>query len=209
MVSSSPARSPQELAEMGLEKGYSTIVAVGGDHHVNQVATAILGRGVLGIIPIDASPLVTDIVGCVDIKDAAEALKHRRLSLQSSVLIEPSTIIFLNAVISTPKLAKISMILDNKVRAHAYFNELTINRFLELSLESTHETEAKKILGIFKRGAQTMRSQSSFHAHTCRIITDPALPITVAGVPIAKTPVQLRLIPDSLKVITKRGTVLE
>ena len=209
MVSSSPARSPEELAEMGLEKGYSTIVAVGGDHHVNQVATAILGRGVLGVIPINASSLVTDIIGCDDIKDAAEALKHRRLSLQSSVLIEPNTVIFLNAAISSPKLAKISMILDNKVRAHAYFNEFTVNRFLELSLQSTHETEPKKVLGLFKVGGQTMRSESSFHARTVRIITDPALPITVAGLPIAKTPVQLRLIPDSLKVITKRGTVLE
>lgn len=209
MVSSSPARSPEELAEMGLEKGYSTIVAVGGDHHVNQVATAILGRAVLGVVPINASALVTDIIGCSDLKEAAEALKQRRLSLQSSVLIEPNTVIFLDAAIQSPKLAKISMILDNKVRAHAYFNQLTINRFLELKLESIHETEPKKFLGLFNTGTQTMRSESSFHARTCRIITDPVLPITVAGLAIAKSPVQLRLIPDSLKVITKRGTVLE
>lgn len=209
MVSASPARTPQELAVMGLEKGYSTIVAVGGDHHVNQVATAVLDQAVLGIVPINASPLVTDIIGCSDLKDAAEALKHRRLSLQSVVVAEPSTIIFLDAAIYSPKLAKISMILDNKVRAHAYFNQLSINRFLELKLESTHETEAKKVFGLFKMGSQTMRSESSFHAKTVRIITDPVLPITVAGLPIAKSPIQLRLIPDSLKVITKRGTVLE
>lgn len=209
MVSASPARTPEELAEMGLEKGYSTIVAVGGDHHVNQIATAILGRGVLGIVPINASPLVTSIIGCEDIKSAAEALKHRRLSVQSVVLAEPSTIIFLDTVISTPKLAKISLILDNKVRAHAYFNQLLIDRFLNLTLTSTHETETKKVLGLFTVGGQAIRSESSFHAKSVRIVTDPILPLTVAGTPIGKTPAQLRLIPDSLKVITKRGTVLE
>jgi len=209
VVSASPARTSTELAEMGIGKGYSTIVAVGGDHHVNEVATAVIGRAVLGIIPVNASPLVTDIVGATDIRDAAEALKFRRLSLQSTVLVEPETIIFLDSVIQTSRLAKISLILDNRVRAHAYFNRLTINRFLELRLESLHVTERRKVLGMFNVGGQPIRSESYFHARNVRIVTDPSLPLTVADLPIAQSPIQLRLMPDSLKVITKRGTVLE
>lgn len=209
MVASSPARTPTELAEMGMAKGYSTIVAVGGDYHINEVATAVVGRAALGVIPINASNLVTDIIGLSGIHEAAIALKQRRLSSQSTVLIEPETIIFLDTVIETPKLAKISMILDNRVRTHAYFNKLTINRFLELRLESAHLTEAKKILGIFNTGGRVIHSESHFHAKSARVLVDPPLEATVAGEPIAKTPIQLRLLPDSLKIITKRGTILE
>ena len=41
------------LSKRGIEKGYNTIVAVGGDGTVNEVAIGILesGRGTLGIIP--------------------------------------------------------------------------------------------------------------------------------------------------------------
>ncbi len=209
MVAASPARSAYELSEMGMEKGYSTIVAVGGDHHVNEIATAVLGRAVLGVIPVGASNLVTDIIGYTDMREAANALKQRRLSTQSTVLIEPSTIIFLDTVISTSKLAKISMILDNKVRTHAYFNQLTINRFLQMKLDSFHTTEVKKVFGIFNTGGNVIHSESHFHAKVARIITDPILPVNVSGVAIAESPMQLRLIPDSLKIITKRGTLLE
>ena len=209
MVVASPARNPAELADMGIEKGYSTIVAVGGDFHVNEVATAILGRAVLGVIPIGASQLVTDIIGLTGIKEAALALKQRRLSSQSTVLVEPDTIIFLDSVIRAPRIAKVSMILDNRVRAHAYFNKITINRFLEIRLESEHITEKRKVLGLFSVGGETIHSESLFHAKSARILIDPPMMATIAGEDVAKTPIQLRLLPDSLKVITKRGTILE
>jgi hypothetical protein len=101
------------------------------------------------------------------------------------------------------------MILDNKVRTHAYFNQLTISRFLELKLESFHTTEARKILGLFTVAGETIHSESLFHGHSVRVITDPVLPLMVAGEPIAKCPLQLRILPSSLKIITKRGTILE
>lgn len=209
IVAASPARTPLELAEMGIRKGYSTIVAVGGDYHINEVASSVVGRAVLGVIPIEASPLVTEIIGVRDVRDAAEALKYRRLSLQDTVLVEPSTLLFLDGEITTPKLAKISLVLDNKVRSYAYFNGLRVNRSLQIRLESTHETERRKVLGLFTVGSQTIRSESLFHAKVARIITDPSLPLTIAGKTVADTPLQLRLAPASLKVVTKRGTILE
>jgi diacylglycerol kinase family enzyme len=52
----SPARSVEELTQMGIEKKYSTIVAVGGDVLINKIASLIQGTEiVLGIIPIEAS----------------------------------------------------------------------------------------------------------------------------------------------------------
>src|SRR5579864_8081795 len=111
IVAASPARTPLELAQMGMNKGYSTIVAVGGDRHINEIAMAVMGRAVLGIIPLDASPLVTKIIGVNDLFGAAEALKYRRLSIQSTVVGEPPLTIFLDTEISSSHLAKISLVL--------------------------------------------------------------------------------------------------
>lgn len=209
MVTASPARTPAELTNMGISKGYSTIVAVGGDAHINQVATAILGRAVLGIVPIGASQEITELVGVDDVRAAAESLKQRRISLQPTVFIEPDILLFLDATITSPTLSKITIVCDSRVRIHAYFNQLRINRNLELDLTSTHTTEVKKFLGIFGSGGQTITSKSHFHGKSVRIVTDPPMQLTVAGVSIAQTPLQLRHVPESLKLITKRGTVLE
>jgi hypothetical protein len=209
IVAASPARTPLELADMGVNKGYSTIVAVGGDQHINQVATATLGRAVLGVIPIEASPLVTEIFGVSDLRTAAETLKYRRLSNQDAVFVEPDTILFLDGIIKPPKLSKVSLVIDNKLRAHAYFDRLTVTRGLQVYLESTYLTESRKFLGLFTVGGQPVRSESLLHGRSIRLVTDPSLPLTIADRIIATTPIQLRLLPDSLKVITKRGTILE
>lgn len=207
MVAASPARTPEELAVMGIEKGYSTIVAVGGDHHINQVATTIMDRAVLGIVPINASRQVTDLIGLTDIRTAAETLKHRRLLTVSTIYIEPDLLLFLDAEIIPNQNAKISLVIDNKVRAFAYFDRAVINRAMEIRIESTHVTEAKKVLGLFKTGGNVVRSESLFHGKSITVRTDPELPLLVAGQAIAKTPVNMRLLPESLKVITRRGTV--
>lgn len=219
MVTSSPARSPAEQAYIGTTKGYSTIVAVGGDAHINEVAMATIGRAVLGIIPVGATRQVTDLIGCHDIRSAAEALKHRRISLQDTLIIDPDLPLFLDGKIQTSKLAKVSLVIDNKVRAHAYFNELTITRSLEVKIRSTYVAERRKLFGFFSVGGEQIASESSFHGKQIKLITDPVLPLMVgqddASVPghgqvkMADTPLNLKLVPESLKVITKRGTVLE
>lgn len=207
MVAASPARSPEELAAMGIEKGYSTIVAVGGDFHVNQVATTVMNRAVLGIVPVNATEQVTGLVGVNDIRSAAETLKQRRLNQVNCVLMEPDIPLFLEAEILPPRLAKINLVIDNRVRAFAYFNRAAISRNLEITIESTHLTEPKKVFGLFSVGGNVIKSESLFHGRTVRIVTDPELPLLVSGKTVVTTPVQLRLLPESLKVITRRGTV--
>ena len=53
-----------------------------------------------------------------------------------------------------------------------------------------------------------MKSVSQFHGRNVRLTTEPDLALLVDGRPVAKTPLQLRLNPNSLKVITKRGSIL-
>jgi diacylglycerol kinase family enzyme len=207
MVVSSPARSPVELAVMGLQRGYSTIVAVGSDSVVEGVASTIIGRAVLGIIPINASAEVVDLAGTNNLREAADSLKARRLITTSCVVVNEERPIFLNATLQTDKIAKVSLVLDNRLRAFAYFNRLVVTRDLEIIIESQHQSETRKVLGLFTVGGETVKSESLFHAKSVRLVTDPELPLTVAGETIAATPLQLKLLPESLKVITRRGTM--
>lgn len=208
MVAASPARTPEELAHMGLEKGYGTIVAVGGDAFANQVAQSIIGQSVLGVIPIGEAPQISEMIGTDNMKQAAEFLKFRRLSTFNTVSTDTDELIFLDCQILPPKLAKVSFVIDGKLRGYAYFNSLNINRDLKINISSTHTIESKKVLGLFSVGGKDIESISYFHGKSVKLITDPVLPLTIFGRPIAKTPVQLRLNPNSLKVITRRGSIL-
>jgi len=42
ITQSSPARTPDELTKMGLEKNYSTIIAIGTNSHINKIITRIM-----------------------------------------------------------------------------------------------------------------------------------------------------------------------
>lgn len=208
MVSSSPARTPEELTLMGIQKGYTTIVAVGGDAHVNQVATSLRDRAVLGIIPIDAGPQIVELVGGDDYRNAALTLKYRKLSVHNLILIEPETLSFLNVEINSPnKLAKVNIVLDNRLRLYSYFNHLSVDQNLELDLESIHVTEPKKLLGLFNVGGNIIKSASHFNAKLVKLVTDPEMVFTAAGKPIARTPALIRILPEALKIISKRGIV--
>ncbi|MEK7202294.1 MAG: diacylglycerol kinase family protein [Patescibacteria group bacterium] len=208
MMAASPARTPEELAMMGLERGYSTIVAVGGDAFVNFIAQTIIGQAVLGIIPIGEAQQSAELIGTNNMKTAAEFLKFRRLSTFNTVTADPDSLIFLDAVIEPPKLAKISFVIDGKLRGYAYFNKLTVTRNLEIKIESEHLVEPKKILGLFSTGGTVVRSLSQFHGRVVRLTSEPDLAILIDGRPVVRTPLQLRLNPNSLKVITKRGSIL-
>lgn len=208
MMAASPARTPEELAMMGLEKGYGTIVAVGGDTFVNHIAQTIIGQAVLGVIPVGECEQIAEIIGTNNMRTAAEFLKFRRLSTLNTVLVEPDLLLLLDAVIVPPKLAKVNFVIDGKLRGYAYFNKLTISKDLVIKIESTHVIEPKKFLGLFSTGGTVMRSESVFHGRNVRLVTDPELALLINRQPVAKTPVQLRANPNSLKVITKRGTIL-
>ncbi|MDP3992821.1 MAG: hypothetical protein Q8Q05_01240, partial [bacterium] len=126
----------------------------------------------------------------------------------NTVTADPDSLIFLDAVIEPPKLAKISFVIDGKLRGYAYFNKLTVTRNLEIKIESEHLVEPKKILGLFSTGGTVVRSLSQFHGRNIRLTAEPELAILIDGRPVARTPLQLRLNPNSLKVITKRGSIL-
>ena len=202
-----PARPHTELVKIAISKGYTTIVVAGGDKIINDVSTLVLDRVALGIIPIGNCPNASEIFGISEYKEAIEALKVRRVVESNLVLIEPDVLVFMDADITSHNLLKAQLVIENKVKGQAYFNRISISRDLEIKIHSIHKIAQPKILGLFSGGYKEVAADSLFTPKNARIITEPSLPINCLGQQISQTPASFRLLPNALKIITKRDTV--
>jgi diacylglycerol kinase family enzyme len=80
IVTTNPLKNASDLLELGLRKGYSTIVAVGDDAHINELAGLLLSSHVaLGIIPVNASEALCRLVGVFNLQEALRALQLRKI----------------------------------------------------------------------------------------------------------------------------------
>src|SRR3990167_7897965 len=115
-VTTSPARTVEELAELGVAKRYSTIVAVGSDRLVNQVATLLAGTPyVFGALPIENPAALELTTGIATIEEAAQALKFRRVHLVSIARIEPNKFFLTETHIHVPNPIPVRLTLDSSM----------------------------------------------------------------------------------------------
>lgn len=69
-----------KLAKLALKQGYKTIIAVGGDNTVNEVAQGILDtKAVLGVIPIGNNNYLAKTLGIWHWEESLKILAARRL----------------------------------------------------------------------------------------------------------------------------------
>lgn len=80
-VKSTGPEDVAKLARLGIERGYKTIVAVGGDGTINEVMNAILDneKVVLGIIPTGTTNDLADALGIKDWFSATGILASRKI----------------------------------------------------------------------------------------------------------------------------------
>ncbi len=206
----SPARSAEELTNMGLEKKYSTIVAVGGDRLVNKIASLIQGTDiVLGVIPINASPIIQNIIGTNDIKQACENLRFRKLKEVNLAHIEPNKYYLTDALIINEKPFNTQITIDD-FYFEAQATEINVDANLNLVIqdEATNNGFMKKLFG-FLGGKETQKNISSFHGKKIRINTSELLPVIVDGEIVAKTPIAVKIKQKALKIIIARDKIVE
>lgn len=80
-VKSTGPEDVAKLAKLGIERGYKTIVAVGGDGTINEVMNAIIDNDkvVLGIIPTGTTNELADALGINDWYAATGILASRKI----------------------------------------------------------------------------------------------------------------------------------
>lgn len=205
-VTVSPARTVEELTNMGLAKKYSTIVAVGGDRLVNKIASMLQEKDhVLGIIPIEASTEICNLIGTDDIKTACENLRFRKVKNVDLSYIEPNKYFLTNINIDSSKPLNCHIEIDNcEFKATATSIILEPDLTLNLQDDSLSAGVFKKSINWLFGKKSDNNNTSIFKGRRVKIDTSESLPVLIDGEVIAKTPIVARIKPKVLKIIAGR-----
>ena len=213
----SPARSADELTEMGFNKGATTIVAVGSDRHINRIVNTIklLERGlnrnvVLGVIPTDLESSIKERLRLNTLEDACDALKKRRYTTVTLGYIEGVRYFLTTAEIHSATPIKISIRADRWQSSHE-ITDFVI--FSDLTFSFYNSLASKKGLGklfAWMTGSQSGAEEISiFHGRTLQVSSGVILPVTIEGEAVTKTPFIVYKMPKALKVIIKRDKFIK
>lgn len=207
-----PARSAEELAYMGLDKGCTTVVAVGGEELANTIATILVNesreRTAFGIFPVQGSPLLCQMVGVAnnDLRAAAEVIKQRHLELTDVVQLSPKRFMLTEAYITSPRRVTVALEVDQKLKAELEMDAAHLSHDLVLTLHVNEQQGFMKRAFSFLGPKETTGPlMSQFHGKQIRFVAHEPLPVLVANQVVAKTPTTFTKIPAALKLITARA----
>jgi len=212
ITNASPARSAEELTDMGLRKGASTIIAVGSDRHINHVISMIkvLERGlnrnvVVGTIPLDANSVLRERLRLSSVYEACEALKKRHYTTIDLGYVENAYYFVTSAELHSATPTEITLRADrwevtNHITDLIVFSDLTFSFYNSLA----SKTGFRKISSWLWGGEAEKNEVSIFHARTLQITGSVVMPITVDGEVVTKTPSVIYRMPKALKIIIKR-----
>jgi len=212
-VQASPARSAQELVEIAVMKNYSTIVAIGGDTHVNKVASKIINLGmgsniVLGIISTEEDSFLAERWWFKKPEEAMETIKFRKLTKFDIGLIEPNHYFLTNASIICKKPSRIVLEVD-RWQAEAVVDRVDVSSNLYILMERyARESSIVKSTFNWLMGRENIRyDQSLFKGKVVRITSSDPLPVYVGKEVMTHTPINVYRKLNALNIITKRDKV--
>lgn len=212
----SPARSVEEHTEIALAKNYSTIVAVGSDKIINRIASLLKGKDrVLGIIPIDASEDITNLIGATKIEDACQALKFRKIRSLNLAYIEPSKFFLSRAQVQINKPCVVDINVDNyflqtKVtHLEIVSSSVSPDGYIAINFKNSHEGPNFFIQGLYTLFGKKITDiySSVLRGRKILINTSEPLAVIIDQEIIAKTPISLASFSRPLKIIVSRANI--
>ena len=206
-----PGESAKNLAEKAIAQGFTTIVAIGGDQLINELAGILYDQPIaLGIIPMNASAAMQKLIGYNDWHVAIQTLRHRKLALFDVAVINEEHF-FLTEVLLTAEKPSIFSLHMNRFTAHAETKSLRlvlptgqapfdITGVINFVIE---ETASRGGFGGFFGGQKSeittlLRSEQA--AIQC---TNPAT-CTLDTVAIAQTPLSVTIVPQAVRIVVAR-----
>lgn len=215
-VTPNPARTIDELVDIGMTKGYSTIVAVGSDIFANKIASSILNQQkeesqkvVFGFIPKDqANSQLAPALGLDTLEEAVTALRFRKLSFLSIAILMPNKFFLIPLTITDHKAVNLDLKLP-KFEVQATASQINISPKIEITFndESQNENKLSQFLGKLFKTKGDDKPHSYFKTTSFDLKTDPVLPVLLGEEVIARTPIRVKSLPDYLHVIVNRATI--
>lgn len=214
----SAAQSVEELVDLGLSKQYSTIVAIGGDEIANNVANKLVGRKeAMGIIPLDVSGSLSQLIGSSNWKEACEILRYRKIQELKIGKTATQKGFLTHAELDIKSPIEVTLefkdfIVQTKARDllisnyHPEIKKLE-NDYLDILITSEQNPEnglIGKFSSMFKKKEENSLYQSLIRARSLRIFTKTQIPIVSNGSVIAKSPQLIESSDEDLRLITAK-----
>ncbi|MCX6810593.1 MAG: diacylglycerol kinase family protein [Candidatus Berkelbacteria bacterium] len=213
-------RPARELAEQGIFKGYSTIVAIGADDLIGEVASVMLSKQqVLGVIPLGASDNIYKIIEANTWEEAAENLRFRKVTDTRVGIINEQHVFFsyCELAIDHPTSVTIEFedfVLQAKAKELFIANQFPnfVRRFpdkLDVIMKSV-DPKSTTIWGRFKKaiGASGIVRDidlTLIRTDGLRLFSPRQLQIKVDGRIAAKTPATFGISQKTIRLITKKS----
>ncbi|MBI2590206.1 hypothetical protein HYW32_04290 [Candidatus Berkelbacteria bacterium] len=208
-VTASPTRSVAELAELGAAKRYSTIVAIGSERLINEVATLLAGTPyVFGALPLQNPVSLELVTGITTLEEAAEALKYRRVKLTSIARIEPNKFFVTEIKIAIAQATPIHLAIDD-ASIETNCSDIRLAGSGTIFLRNRFGDRGKRsfLNWLFGGKKEETGYTSRFRGSKISIEMDGTYPVYLGSEVIAKTPLAIQVFPRSLKMITRRDRV--
>lgn len=214
----SPARSLEEITSLGIEKGYSTIIAVGSDIHANKVASAVVNisrppeqKVVFGVIPTDAKEsYLGQLAGVKDLAEAIDALRLRKLAELSVGQVEPNRYFISPVEIIFDQTSPVQ-ISTADFEAVLGSTQITITKDLFLISQDANYVGSRlaRVWFWFLGRQRNNLSQTLLHHDRFLLATQQPAAIFLGKELIAKTPATVRRARKALHFIVSRDRVKE
>lgn len=234
VAKANPIQKPEELCQTGLSKGYTTIVAVGSDTMVNNLASIVARKeATLGIIPLDTKSSFWGLIGCQGWEEACHILPKRRVETFDMGKVGQGkyflTFVKILSERETPKPLPTLMGLHfSGFKAEVPALEVTVtNGVLETAQSqivresfsdglldifiTTKLNKEEKTLLSFLFGKKTTKPtfSSLFHAKKVKILGEEEILKVCApdNQIIAKTPIEISIIPQVIRIIISKASL--
>ena len=214
ITQASPARTPEELTQIGIEKNYTTIVAIGHDSHVNRIVSAVLNLNSqapisLGIISTDPESMLYERWGFKRPQDACEMLKYRKLERFNVGMVEPNYFFITSIKIEPKKPTRITLEVD-RWQAEAVVDRAEISGNLYILLERYLKPSGvvSSTVNWLLGKSEDSVDRSIFKAKLIKISSAEPLAVVIDDQVIARTPVNIYRKLNALNIITKRDKII-
>lgn len=208
-VCTSPTRDVEALAEMGVAKKYTTLVAIGSEPHINTLGTLLAGTPyVFGAIPTTRPDALAHVNGIRTFEEGVEALKFRRVHGVPVCRIEPNKFFFSELNLHVPQPIKIRLRIDDAyIEALCQDIVFAGSGTIGLRQQVRDQRGGSVFQRLFQLATQTHTEYSQFRGDAIAIETDPPQTFYLGHEAFVRTPLAASIIPNSLKIITRRDTL--
>lgn len=214
-----PTQSAEQLAEMGLKRGYSTIIAVGSDDIINAVANTMIGKKeAMGVIPLETSVSMSSLIGVSDWKDACESLRFRRIKEMHAGRAANGEHFLTELSLDLPRSTELTVEFKNYI-IQVLAKKFTVSNYhpnikkvdsdyLDITFESEPKNSSSLInyLKLFFIAKNSMESKTTslIHARSMRIFSKRPISLVAGGKVIGKTPQLVESSDATLRLIVSR-----